>query len=207
MSNFRKFLGEKTLVDVRLSKESSRTVFVLGRIDDPGLQRQIALFVQKVVEFKERPKEKAVKQNAIPSLDFTPEFSGSRRPYSVSREIQARCDHGVVVNALESRLAALGFTVCNDQYRDLWLARKGGGASVLFEAKTDVSTGSIYCAVGQLMLHGTIGTSIPNRVLVVPSLPGSQTHQALSVLGIRVVTYSITDSGISFDGLDQSIRP
>jgi hypothetical protein len=60
---------------------------------------------------------------------------------------------------------------------------------MLFEAKTNLSTSSIYGAVGQLMQHGAAEPKEPRRIFVAPGTSKPETHRALRKLGIEVLSY------------------
>jgi hypothetical protein len=137
---------------------------------------------------------------------FTPEFAGARKQYTLSSIIESNCDHGLVVNELAQRLKTLKKHYSRDQQRDLFIIGPQNGMEVLFEVKTDLSSTSIYEAVGQLMLHGARGNvPAPKRVLVVPGRPKSGTEKALARIGIQVLPYRWKGKSPQFDDLKHII--
>ena len=66
--------------------------------------------------------------------------------------------------------------VANDVPRDLYVFSFKGRVRMLFEAKTDLSTSSIYGAVGQLMLHAAVEPKEPRLIFVAPGTPKPKTH-------------------------------
>ena len=66
---------------------------------------------------------------------------------------------------------------------------KRNRVSVLFEVKTDVTTTSIYTAVGQLLLNGGAGPRASKLVLVLPDKPKPKTAEALMSIGVAVLDF------------------
>jgi len=188
--------------------DGSRTdAIIIGRIDGEHLPEQVAHFVRTVEGFKEA----AVRGELVQPLHdketaFTPEFSGMRENYEPTETIESRCDHGLVVNALERALRSCGFQTANDKQRDLFIRAGDDSVLMLFEAKTDLHLGSIYCAVGQLMIHGATGAERPRRVLVVPGSPNERTVTLLGRLGIETLTYTWDAGKPVFENLQSMLE-
>lgn len=165
-------------------------MIVIGRVDGAHLQDQLAHFVREIDRFKQRA---ATGQTPPHSRNrkrkFSPEFSGRRRSYSPHTDIESQCDHGPLISALADELGKRGISVANDVSRDLYVLSSKGRLRILFEAKTDLSTSSIYGAVGQLMLHGAAESKEPRRIFVAPGTPKAATLRALKKLGIEVLCY------------------
>jgi hypothetical protein len=176
-------------------------VIVIGRVDSEHLPAHIARFVHEVARFKAA----ATSGRTVLRLErlrriFTPEFEGPRRGYTPSGEIEARCDHGIVVNRLYEALTEAGHNAVNN-HRDLYILN-GDDVTHLFEVKTDLSTTSLYQGVGQLMLHGAALDPTPRRILMLPGQPNSATRQALDRLGIAVLIFEWEDGQAVFPHLD-----
>ena len=120
---------------------------------------------------------------------FTPEFSGKKSSYSLPGAIEATNDHAFVVDALSTAIKIAGHEPFNDKQRDLFVTDENNQMVTLFEVKTDVSTTSIYQAVGQLMLNGYAQQPKVEKILVVPRKPTKETEKALKKLCIKVLTY------------------
>ncbi len=169
----------------------------LGPIDSPNLPSRLAWYAAEVNRIKDLKFHGASPAAETPRADrvsteppaFTPEFSGSRAPFNVHATIEARADHGVVVDALAKSVTGLGYVVRNDRERDLFVLDDQDRLSVLFEVKTDVTTTSIYTAVGQLLLNRGIGADTARLILVIPGTPDDGTREVLCSLGIEVLTY------------------
>lgn len=165
----------------------------LGPIDSPELVFRIKRFAREVVRIKDLILQPSTSSRGSPQADvdatFTPEFSGARTPFTVRRMIEARADHGLVVDALKKSVDSFGHSAENDRERDLFVRDSRGRLAFLFEVKTDVSTTSIYTAVGQLLLNRGTGMDAIRLILVVPGEPNQRTHDALRSIGIEVLPY------------------
>ena len=191
-----------TLESVRWPDGRETELIPIGQIDDKHLPEQIAHFVYEVRQFKEGTSSQ--KGRLSPILlphSFRPEFSGQRKGYKTSGTIISWCDHGLIISALAAELEKRKLKYGNDHPRDLYIVSDDGAIKVLFEAKTDVATSSVYGAVGQLMLHGAAESVAIERVLVLPQAPKPETRSALAKLGIKVLTYARRKKGFSFRNL------
>jgi hypothetical protein len=182
-------------------------MIVIGRVDGPHLQNQVAHFIREIERFKKN----AVGRNDTSSglkdkPTFKPEFSGRRKSYSLAAEIESQCDHGPIISALEAKLRQCGLKCANDTPRDLFVLSSKGRVQMLFEAKTDLSTSSVYGAVGQLMLHAAAEPNEPRRVFVAPGTPTKKTQLALKKLGIEVLTYKWEGSHPKFVKLKRLLQ-
>lgn len=171
----------------------------LGPIDSRRLLERLAWFAREVVRIKRAIETESGSSDDSPSRSgvavaneipgFVPEFSGVKQRYGVRGVIEAKADHGLVVEALAASLKSLGYVPHNDRARDLFTLDKGNRVGVLFEVKTDTTTTSIYTAVGQLLLNGGAGNDGPRMILVVPGMPERKTREILRLIGIGVLTY------------------
>jgi len=178
---------------------------IIGSVDGTRLPVQIAAFVREVERFKQyaaKGQKRSVSTPSEPS--FSPEFAGKRRPYTVRATIESRCDHGFVVNTLQAELEKRGIArIGKDCPRDLFVLSKNGRVRFLFEAKTDLATGSIYQGIGQLVYHTTGCANKPQRVFVLPGMPKAKTRAVLTRLGIKVLTYRFEGTRPVFKNLDE----
>lgn len=132
-----------------------------------------------------------------PRLSFTAEFEGSFDvPARDSRT--AERNHGLVVNQLAAELRAQGLAPRNTLLIDL-LVEMHSGRVALFEVKTSSDRDSIYTCVGQLMVHR--GDRTWRQVAVLPHVVRPDLAAALGTLGIDVLTFTIDDRNVRFDGL------
>jgi hypothetical protein len=205
-STFLSFYRGDNIEEVSWPDHISSSAIIIGRIDSDHLPAQIAHFIHEVERFKEA----VITDYSLPTPDpspktltFTPEFSGQRKRYTLVSEIEARCDHGVVIEALAEFIKVRGIRFANDQQRDLFLLSSEGAVTHLFELKTDASTSSLYTAIGQLMLHGAAQSTIPKRILILPDVPNERTLSAIRRLNIKIVTYEWINSRPVFHGLEE----
>ena len=183
-------------------RSKTENVVDLGRIDSGSLPRRIARFAREVVRIKkaiEREVEEVPnglhghnephRPTVNPSDAFTPEFAGTRTPYSLRGVIEANADHGLVVDALKEAVEQIGHLARNDVARDLYVIGEDRRIQFLFEVKTDTTTQPIYTAVGQLLLNGRARDKATRMILVVPREPKPKTRDALQSIGIGVLNY------------------
>jgi hypothetical protein len=188
-TNFRTFFQHDEFVDLVWQDGFESKTIIIGRLDNPELPYQIGHFVKKVNIFKERVVSGG-KIN-LTSKEFSPEFSGQRRSYKPIDAIKSQCNHGIVIDSLHNLLESNGLKTANDSKRDLFIDDDTGNMKMLFEAKTDTSTSSIYSAVGQLMCHAAVQDTPPKCVLVVPDKPKPDTTKILEKLGILILSYKL----------------
>jgi hypothetical protein len=159
-------------------------VVVIGNIAKPTLLSALSDYVSEVFLFKHSPKtEDTAKNNG----DFTPESVFTKK-YQINRTIAPERLHGIVVETLASHYEKNGNNVANDRNRDLFLL-SGKKMTHLFEIKTDLSSTTLYCGVGQLLLNGKQLIDKPNLYLVVPGEPENNLNKILNGIGIQIVSY------------------
>jgi len=181
---------------------------ILGRLGSPRLLAHIAYVVREVARIKNAVDRtrRSVTKAKVEDV-FNPEFHGRRATYEPKEAIEASCDHGIVVNRLRSAIVdRIGIEPKNRKTRDLFITDSRGRMTVLFEVKTDLSTGSTYTAVGQLLLNGSAEDTMPKLVLVVPGKPSARTSKALRRLNVRVLSYDWKNEEPSFSNLGEVLK-
>lgn len=189
------YWGDSLEVDDGSGK--SVRVVSLGQINSAKLPSRIARLIHEI----KRIKNISAATTSVPD-SFTPEFSGQRSNYFLTGTIEATVDHGFVVDELRKAVEIIGHKPFKDQQRDLFVTGPNGRMTTLFEVKTDVSTTSIYQAVGQLMLNGFAQQLRVKKILVVPQKPTKETEQALKKLCIKVLTYDWKENKPVIPSLD-----
>jgi len=180
---------------------------VLGRIGDKQLPRQLALFVHEVARIKALIASGDNPTSArAEATKYTPEFAGMRKSYPLGGVVESESYHGLVVDALAKQLDAAKVAYGNDGARDMFIRDQHGWVKLLFEVKTDLSTTSIYGAVGQLMFHGAQVDRPPRRVAILPGVPDRRTRLVLSRLSIHTVSYQLDGDRVRFSGLTDILR-
>lgn len=196
------FYGLENAETVEWPDGQTSTVAVIGRIDGERLLEHVASFVQKVQQFKDTAGDRGpMTREARLRGYFLPEFEGKRRGYAPASVVEAKRDHGLVVNRLYEVLRAAGHEAVNDRPRDLCILKRGR-VTHLLEVKTDTSTTSLYQGIGQLMLHGAAVDPVPKRILVLPDQPKGATRQALDRLGVAVLVFDWNGGRPVFPHLD-----
>lgn len=200
-TKFLEWLGQPTTEISRPGKKSVETL-VLAEIDSPRLGALLARYVKSVAEFKAGNKPAIPFARSPQSNKSSYEFSGTKNIPAKDSYV-AQCDHGLIHRALHDLIARSGKKVWRDQQRDLMVGPKKS-PEVEFEIKPSTNTQSIYTAIGQLKLHGAYLR--PERsVLVVPSDLSKSATAKICSLGLEVLTYSMDDSKIKFNGLSRII--
>ena len=196
-----------TLEEIEWPDGVTAEVVLLGKIGGGSFVNNIATYLRSVEAFKaaaagQTPTPITEKN---PDLIFAPEFEGPRKKYRLTSAIESQCDHGTVVNTLHAELKALGFDAYKTSKIDLFLADGKANITHLIEVKTDQSTTSLYQAVGQVMLHGALEKSDPQRILVLPGEVSTDTASRIKKLGIVIVRYDWKRSQPIFANLKRAI--
>lgn len=196
---FRASFQRDEFVDVAWQDGYESETILIGKLDDTKLPIYINHFVKRVYLFKEQVVSgKNQKSIDLTGIKYSPEFSGQRRNYKQDDIIKSQCNHGLVIDALHDLLETYGWKTANDNQRDLFIHDDAGNIIVLFEAKTDLSTSSIYSGIGQLMYHAAVHDKTPKPVLVVPGEPTPDTAKILNRLGIEILPYKLDETKVLF---------
>jgi hypothetical protein len=75
----------------------------------------------------------------------------------------------------------------------------------LFEAKTDVTTSTVYQAIGQLLYHSATQTPPPTLVMVLPAPPDATTSRVLDRLGVKVLVFTWESQQPTFCSLSEIV--
>lgn len=190
------FAGSQQWIDVRRNRKIKKVV-VVSPLDDVTLVQNLAHFVVEVRRIKGlASKEKRVKggrPTSSGSGKYSREFGDERKPYSTSREIRAKVEHGKIVHSLHNLAASKGITVWNNQQTDLFLQKN---KTAIVEVKTRNDTQSRYTAIGQLLYH--YHNNDMTLVAVFPSLE-NDFKKVLKRLGIVAVAWSKHGNEYKFD--------
>ena len=167
---------------------------IVGDIESSLFGSYVGHFVNEVGRIKRLISEgggaSSVPGDSGSNDSFSPEFSGRRGWSSSRQEIEAECNHGLVVDALFKYLNERGYSPSNDRARDLYLRNNDGSVSYLFEVKTAVNTTSVYCAIGQLFINAKLDKGDPLKIILVPQSLTPTMAGAIKSLGICGLVYS-----------------
>jgi len=186
-------------------------VAAVAEIGSPRLVRQIQFFVREVERIKalaahSEPDEQTPGTGGQPGparfeiKSLGDEFAGTKT-YTVSRKVNAVCDHGPIVGKLRELLGKLGYSTGKDTFRDLYVYR-GKKVTSLFEVKPSTDRQSIYSAVGQLLLHSVELNPRPQLIFVAPAGISAALRAALQQVGIEVLEFEWEDGEPVFPGLE-----
>lgn len=158
---------------------------LVGELGAERFPYQVACFVNEVQRIKE------LANTAKPEIEFpagfSKEFSGEKK-YSV-REVEAKCDHGLVVRSLEKELRSDSIVTGNRRPLDLYVLDSDGHVSILFEVKTDTTPTSCYEAIGQLLVYSAPLAKKPRLVAVFPDSLDRHYLEVFKKIGLRSLTY------------------
>lgn len=197
-------LDRERTQEIARNASNPQPVILIGPIG-PRVANHVASFVREAYEFKQSVKtgnKTASKRAGSTGTKFTfkPEFSGTRKRYAAG-SIEARVEHGDVVNALHDFLEKRAYKPVNDRSRDLLLTSALGKPRMIFEIKTDVTPSHVYGAIGQLLFHGNRERRCPKLVMVLPEFLRSSDSTIIARLGISVIRYSKAKNNYRFEGL------
>lgn len=171
-------------------------VALIGALNSKRFSEQVKEFVLEVRDIKSKSSTNDTMSIGI-SNEFNEEFSGSKK-YTTKNLIEANCDHGIIVNTLARELVKLGYEVRNDRNRDLFLMSSDDRINTVFEVKTDITTSSIYSAVGQLLLNNISLPKQPKLILVIPHQAGNSIIKNLKTIGIETITFAWSGNKVVF---------
>lgn len=171
---------------------------LIASLDSPRFAQQVAFFVHEVERIKAKLTGSVKVTTPIQKAQFKEEFHGVKKLGATSKEIEARCDHGLVVNTLAKCLETLGITVGNTQNIDLYALDKQGDLKAMFEIKTSATGTDCYGAIGQLFFHSTRQNKKPRLFAVFPNDIDKESEEIMSELGIQCVTYRWMNSHPDF---------
>ena len=162
---------------------------LIGALDSKRFPWQVASFVHEVERIKKIPLKKSLQRPKFTIMPhFKEEFIGVKR-FSQTKEIEAKCDHGLIVKKLAEILESKGFTVGNSSRMDLYVQNKKGEVERLFEIKTDPTIRSCYEAIGQLFFYSSTLPSKPLVFAVFPHTLAKERQRIFKKLGIEMLTY------------------
>ncbi len=168
---------------------TQRRLALIGSLTSPRFCRQVSQFTHEVARIKNIASSGSPKVTPSRlSHAFSKEFSGKKK-YKVGTEVEAECDHGLIVNDLSIVLRRLRLKFGNDHNRDLYVVNASGRLTSLFEIKTDVTSTSLYTGIGQLLLNSVSMAKHPRLILVIPNRLGRILEGKFKSLGIELLVF------------------
>jgi hypothetical protein len=174
-------------------------LFLIGSINSKLLPKQVSNFIGEVLRIKTLFKKGVRGLPNFQNFIYTKEHSGVSKIEKKSLRIIERT-HGIIVNALASKLETKGFSIGNDRNMDLYI-HKNGRIRSLFEIKTSSSTQDLCSAIGQLLMYSLpINTSI-KLYLVLPKKLTNKVEKRLKEYGLDVLYYNWHNNSPTFRNL------
>lgn len=183
--------GRDKLDEVVWPGDKPSQAVILGPIDSPKLLRFITGFSAAVRRFKDEVKSGKTRSNAgvhKTPADYSAEFWGTKR-YTTKQTVEAKCDHGIVVEELRTHLEDIGKRVGNDENRDLFVQSRNGRIVQVFEIKTKCTLPDLTKAVGQVYVYSALDKPTPTRTVVFPKGLDLGYKRKLKILKIALLEY------------------
>ena len=190
--------------------DTENMLALIGSLDSKHFVQQVSNFVHEIKRIKDLAEgmpdlpEGEAEDVEIQDFNYTFKEEGfGKRRYSRKDEIEAVSNHGIIINALAKQLSSRGIPVGNDHKRDLYTI-KDNQIDRVFEAKTDLSNGSIYSAVGQVLMYSVEkGLDDNQKILVLPEKLKASAEKILAKLGLHILYYTFEDEVVRFVDIDR----
>ena len=176
-------------------------VAVIGVLNSPRLALQTALFVKKIAMLKSAAFQSPQLEIDFPEVTFREDLVGSL-PSSEEPDIDACCDHDLVVNSLAAHLQHGKLQTGNDSSQELFLVDPLKNKKThVFEVLTDAQEKNVLAAAAKLLLQtaGSKGDLLP--ILILPDAKTAAYVQMLQRLGITAVGFCLDADRITFPDL------
>jgi hypothetical protein len=192
-----------------LDSQNVHTEYIcVGAVGHKNFVAQVGNFVHEVAKFKSLASSDALPQDDN-NFRFKPEFGGTK-VYSIGKTtINAKSEHGRIVNMLktvvEKNIQNQKLRVCNDVHVDLFTVDSSNKHRHIFEVKTDLETQSIYTSIGQLFVHSALLPVNTKKILVTPGKPEVTTKFLLKKLGITHISVVPVGNSYRFEGIAEAL--
>lgn len=195
MNKFLNWYQEASRAKVAYPEGPEREMIIIGQIDSKEFTKKISNFIKKVNIFKINSSAENKEEDHAHS--FRPEFIGIKEYYRPEDLVKARSYHGAVVGALADLLQQNDIEIANNREVDLYVVRRGE-VKCLFEIKTDLTTSSVYSAIGQLKYHSSSLPKCDVLIALFPGLASNSTIKAFKDIGIYLYQYTLKNKKICF---------
>jgi hypothetical protein len=176
-------------------------VAVIGVLKSTRLALQTAQFVKKIEMLKSAAVLSSQTEINFPEITFREDLVG-HLPSSEEPDIDAQCDHDLVISNLAELLQRWKCKTGNDNDHELFLIDPAKNKiSHVFEVLTDQKEKNILAAAAKLLLQTTSaeGNSLP--ILVLPEEKIIPYAPMLQKIGITVLGFRLEDDRIIFPDL------
>ena len=178
-------------------------VAVIGVLGSTRLALQTAHFVKKIEMLKSAVIRSSQTEIDFPEVTFREDLTGSL-PSSEEPDIDAQCDHDLVVSNLAALLNRWKFKTGNDNNHELFLIDPSKNRiSHVFEVPADNKGENILAAAAKLLLQTTGKEGNPLPVLIMLEEKMIIYAQMLQKIGITVIGFRLEDDRIIFPDLEK----
>jgi hypothetical protein len=176
-------------------------VAVIGALNSPRLALQIAHFVKKIEIMKSAATHSPQTEIDFPEITFREDLVGCP-PALEEPDIDARCDHDLVINNMAALLHRWKLKIGNDSIHELFLVEPSEKRkSHVFAVLTDANKKNVLAAAAKLLLQ-TIGDGgDPAPILILPEDKMINYVPMLGKLGISVIGFCLEGDRIIFPNL------
>jgi len=193
------YINEYVQVDI---KGKIKNYAAIGFMSSSRFAKQVSNFVKEIDRIKKiNPFNNTYNFISGIKTDFTDEYFGTKGVKKVLTS-ETICDHGLVVNKLKEYFSEKGLKVANDINRDLYILNNDNSLNIVFEFKTDLTSQSIYTAVGQLLLNSTLIPYHVKKIIVIPEGLNQRIKDSLIKLKIYTLEYKWQDGYPCFIKVD-----
>ena len=192
----RNFIGKYLTVS---DGDKENELAIVGNLNSKNLIQQFSVFVyevDRVKKFEPSEIENDDSDEDEDTSEITSTFSAEGygiKKYARADEIEAICNHGIIVNQLAKVLAEKGYEVGNDNKRDLF-TKRNGKIDRIFEVKTDLTNSSIYSAIGQILMYSAEKNLLDNKkILVLPQRLKQAVEENIKKIGLSILYFDFED--------------
>ncbi len=176
-------------------------VAVIGVLHSPRLALQTAHFVKKIAILKSNVVHSSQMELNFPEVTFREDLVGNL-PATEEPDIDAQCDHNLVISNLSALLKRWKFKTGNDSNHDLFLVEPSGNRiSHVFEVLTDAHEKNMLAAAAKLLLQTKSDPGNPVPIIILPEGKMITYAQLLQKIGITVIGFCLDDERIIFHDL------
>lgn len=177
-------------------------VAVIGMLNSPRLDRQVAQFIRKIAWIKEKASLRSSQTElTFDELCVREDLIGERH-CEPERETGAECDRGLIVRDLAEALKKCGLRTGNDDHRELLVMGRENRVRAIFQILTEMTASGLHADAMRLLLNGLNLPENPLLLLALPEAPDNALREKLKRLGIDLLIYAWHGNSAVFPDLD-----
>lgn len=173
---------------------------LVGDLNSKHFPTQVGNFVKEIYRIKNMLSDES--DSDLKDLSkFVYSYESYGKSVTESNDLHFRDrTHGIIVNALAEKLISLNYKIGSDKNRDLFIHRSRK-IKTLFEIKTNVSTQSLYAALGQLLIYSIPIKKPVSLIVVLPNKLNKLVEKRFHSFGIKILYFNWVDNGLKFTNL------